>query len=290
MRKRVALWIAVLACLPLLPAMAGDDENEREIEHAEKRLRAMLREAEELQEGGRREEAAKVRKKAEELRAAIERGREHSRRKREHSEQDEAAEILKGLEHGIHALRKLKRNEEAERLMEIGKQVKREFAKRRGAGKEIEVAKWQIRVLRFGVEALVKADRHDGAGVLERALHARELTLEGRRDEEAMRIRERAPGPEDQAELLRVAADLLAEWGQKDKAAAVDKLGKQLLERARHRGKREREHRGERERERAEHAERAMHEVERLHERVAHLERVIAELREQVEALRRERR
>jgi hypothetical protein len=290
MSKRIALWIAVLACLPLLPAAAGGNENEREIEAAEKRLRTMLREAEELHEGGRREEAAKVREKAEKLRAAIERSAEHLRRKREHAEQGEAGEILKGLEHGIHALRKLKRHDEAERLMEIAGHVKRELAQRQGARKEIEVAKWQIRVLRFGVEALVKADRHDGADLLERALHARKLTLEGRRDEEAMRIRERAPGPEDQAELLRVAADLLAEWGQKDKAAAVDKLGKQLLERARHRGKREREHRGERERERAEHAERAMHEVERLHERVAHLERVIAELREQVEALRRERR
>ncbi|MHC4161451.1 MAG: hypothetical protein ACYSUM_04880 [Planctomycetota bacterium] len=286
MRKRVTLWIAVLALLPLLPAVAGDDENEREIEAAEKRLRAMLREAEELQEVGRREEADRLRRKAEELRAAIERSHEHLRRKREHAEQGEAGEILEGLERGIHALRKLKRHEEAERLMEIARHVKREFAERRGARKEIEVAKWQLKVMRFGVEALVKAKRHDGAALLEGALHARRLDLEGRRDEEAMRIRERAPGPEDQAELLRVAADLLGEWGEKDQAAAVDKLAKQLLERVRHREEREREHG----RERPADPERVMHEVERLHERVAHLERVIAELREQVQALRRERR
>ncbi|MHC4974785.1 MAG: hypothetical protein ACYTG3_20910 [Planctomycetota bacterium] len=283
MRKRVALWIAVLALWPLLPAVAGDDEQEQEIRHAEKRLRAMLREAEELQEAGRREEADRVRRKADELRAAIERGREHQRRKREHGEQDEIQKILQGLEHGIHALRKLKRHEEAEHLMEIARDVKRELAERHEAGKEIEVAKWQLKVLRLGVEALVKAKRQDGAELLERALHARRLHLEGRRDEEAMRIRERAPGPEDQAELLRVAADWLAEWGEKEKAAAVDKLAKQLLEKSRRRGERER-------RREPEHLERTMHEVERLHERVAHLERVIRELREQVQALRRERR
>jgi len=280
MRKRIALWIAVLACLPVLPAAAGGDQSEREIERAEKKVRALLREAEELQEAGRGEEADRLRKKAEELRAAIERGRGNLRRKREHAERGEAGEILEGLERGIHALRKLQRHEEAEHLMEVARHVKRELAERQEAKKEIEVAKWQIEVMRFGVEALVKADRHDGADLLERALHARKLDLEGRRDEEAMRIRRRAPGPEDQAELLRVAADLLAEWGQKERSAAVDKLAKQLLERRRHPDVREQ----------AERFERAMHEVERLRERVADLERVIAELREQVEALRRERR
>jgi hypothetical protein len=286
MRKRVALWIAVLALLPLLPAVAGDDEQGQEIRHAEKRLHAMLREAEELQEAGRREEADRLRKKADELRGAIERAHENWRRKRKHGEGDEIKEILQGLEHGIHALRKLKRHDDAEHLMEIARQVKRELAERHEARKEIEVAKWQIEVMRFAVEALVKAKRHDGAELLERALHARKLNLEGRRDEEAMEIRRRAPGLEDQAELLRVAADWLAEWGQKDKAAAVDKLAKQMLEKSRRRGERERR----REPERAEQFERAMHEVERLHERVAHLERVIMELREQVNALRRERR
>jgi hypothetical protein len=280
MRKRVALWVAVLALLPWLPALAGGDGNEREIEQAEKKVRALLREAEELQEAGRGEEADRLRRKADELRAAIERSLEHRRRKQEHAGRGEAKEILQGLERGIHALRRLKRHEEAERLMEIAGHVKKELAHRARAEQETEVARWQIRVLRFGVEALVKAKRHDGADLLERALHARKLTLEGRRDEEAMQIRRRAPGPEDQAELLRVAADLLAEWGQKERAAAVDKLAKQLLEKRRRRE----------EPERAEHVERVMHEIERLHQRVEHLEQVIAELREQVQALRRERR
>jgi len=280
MRKRVALWIAVLACLPLFPAVAGGDGNERELERAEKKVRALLREAEELQEAGRGEDADRLRRKAEELRAAIERGLERRRRKPERAERGEAAEILQGLERGIHALRRLKRHDEAERLMEIAGHVKRELAHRARAEKETEVARWQIKVMRFGVEALVKAKRHDGADLLEHALHARKLTLEGRRDEEAMRIRRRAPDPEDQAELLRVAADLLGEWGQKERAAAVDKLAKQLLEKRRPRE----------EPERAQHVERVMHEIKRLHQRVEHLEQVIAELREQVQALKRERR
>jgi hypothetical protein len=276
-RKWITLWVAVLACLPLLPVMAGGDGAEREIQQAEKKMHALLREAEELEEAGRRDEAERLRRKADELRAAIERGREHVRRKHERREADE---ILEGLERGIDALRRLKRHEEAEHLMEIARHVKRELAERREASKEIEVAKWQIQVLRWGVEALVKADRHDGADLLERALHARKVHLEGRRDEEAMRIRERAPGLADQAELLRVAADLLAGWGQKEKAAAVDKLARQLLEKSRRR-----EHRPE-----AEHVERVMHEVEQLHERIAHLERVIEELRGQLDEMRRERR
>lgn len=283
MSKRVALWIAVLACLPLLPAVAGE-EQEREIRAAKEKLEAMLREAEELQAAGRPDEARRVRKKAEDLRAAIERAHANLRRGREHGEPDEIREILHGLEQGIHALRKLKRHDEAERLMEVAAHVRRELEERHAARKEIEVAKWQMRVMRWGVEALVKAERRDGAELLERALHARRLTLEGRRDEEAMEIRRRAPGLEDQAELMRVAADWLAEWGQKEKAVQADKLAKQMTEKARHR----REPRPERER--LEHFERAMHEVERLHERVAQLERVIAELREEVRKLGRERR
>lgn len=285
MSKRVALWIAMVAWLPLLPAVAGD-EQEREIEAARKRLEAMLREAEELQAAGHADEARRLRKKAEDLGAAIERAHEKARRGREPNEREEIREILHGLERGIDALRKLKRHEEAEHLAEIAAHVRRELEKRHEARKEKEVAEWQIRVMRWGVEALVKAKRHDGADLLERALHARRLTLEGRRDEEAMEIRRRAPGLEDQAELMRVAADWLAEWGQKEKAAAADKLAKQLAEKARQR--RGREPHGERER--PERLGQAMHEVERLHERVAHLERVIMELREEVRELRRERR
>jgi hypothetical protein len=322
MRKLVALWIAVLACAPLLSAMPGDDGNAREIEAAKKRLHKMLREAEELDEAGRGEEADRLRRKADELRKVIHRSEDRWRQKRKH---DEAGEILEGLERGIKALRRLKRHEEAEHLMEIARQVKREFSERHQAHREIEIAKWQIKVMRIGVEALVKADRHDGAELLERALHACKIHLEGRRDEEAMEIRRRAPGLEEQAELLRVAADLLADWGKKEEAHAADKLSRQMLEEVRHRGEREharereererwrereereraeREHWREREerehaereerehaeREHAERFERAMHEVERLHERVAHLERVIEELRDQVHALRRERR
>lgn len=279
MRKRIALCIAVLACLPLLTASAGGDENEQEIERVEKHVRALLREAEELQEAGRGDEADRLRRKAEELRAAIERIREKRRREGEHGEQDEAAEILEGLERGIRALRRLKRHEEAEHLAEIAGQLKRKLAHRARVREETELAKWQIQVMRYGVEALVKAERRDAADLLERALHARKLALEDRRDEEAMRIRRRAPGPEDQAELLRVAAGLLEEWGKKDRAAAVGKLAKHLLEESRHRE----------ERAPADRLERAMNEVERLRERVAHLERLITELREELGASRRER-
>jgi hypothetical protein len=279
----VGLLIAVLV-LPGLPAAAGDEENEREIEAAEKRVRALLREAEELHEAGRPDEAKRVERKAKELRAAIERSRRHLKERRRHSERDELREILEGLERGMDALRRLERHDELERLERLAVKVRRELAEEERGGRERdrerEVAQHQLEIMHIAFEALVKAKRKDGADLMERALHARKVALEGRRDEEARHIRERAPSRGQQVELLQAAADHLREWGRKEQAAAVDKLARQM---AGH------ERRREEGRPHPEHLQEALQRLAQLTERVNHLERVVEELHEQVQALQSER-
>lgn len=115
----------------------------------------------------------------------------------------------------------------------------------------------------------------DAMELVERAIRAREVTAEGRRDDEAHQIRERAPGREQLAEVLGAAAGLWREFDNQDKAEAVARLAEEF--RIVRDGDREREHR-----ERAEAEERERHEAEER-------ERSEAEQRERQEAERHER-
>ena len=101
---------------------------------------------------------------------------------------------------------------------------------------EREAVLRQIEVMRYALHALAEAEKMDAADLIERALHARELTLEGRRDEEAVRIREGAPDRGAQIEVLMLAERILRELGQTERAAAVGQLAQEL----RGRGPRER--------------------------------------------------
>ncbi|UCG48781.1 MAG: hypothetical protein JSU94_03185, partial [Phycisphaerales bacterium] len=67
---------------------------------------------------------------------------------------------------------------------------------------EREAVLRQLKVMRYALHALAEADNEDAADLLERAIHARELLLEGRRDDEAMRVREGAPNRASQIEIL----------------------------------------------------------------------------------------
>ena len=58
---------------------------------------------------------------------------------------------------------------------------------------ERDMLKQQVEVLKIALHALMEAEKRDAAEVLERAIRAREVTLEERRDDEAHMIRERAP-------------------------------------------------------------------------------------------------
>ncbi|MCH7961035.1 MAG: hypothetical protein IIC49_01740, partial [Planctomycetes bacterium] len=143
---------------------------------------------------------------------------------------------------GIWALRQIGRNEEAQHLANIAEGVARRLdqalrgrrereqrgEREQGADAERRETRRQFTIVRYAVEGLVDADRHDAADLLERALHARELEFQGRRDEEAMHIRENAPGREDVIELLSLAARELHRQGRGERADAVVELTKQL--------------------------------------------------------------
>ena len=109
---------------------------------------------------------------------------------------------------------------------------------------EREVALQQIEILKTALHGLKEAERGDAAELLARA---REIMLEGRRDERAQRIREQAPNRDQLAELLSLAAKAWREFGHRDKAAAVGKLAEQMNAR-RDRGERETRREGEEER------------------------------------------
>jgi len=82
--------------------------------------------------------------------------------------------------------------------------------------------------MRYALHALAEADKKDATDLLERAIHSRELALEGRRDEEAARIREGAPSRGAQIELLMMAERILKELGQTERAVAVGRLAEEM--------------------------------------------------------------
>ncbi len=133
---------------------------------------------------------------------------------------------------------------------------------------EREVVLHQLEVMRMALPALKEAERGDAVELLTLAIRARELMLEGRRDEEAQSIRERAPNREQLVEILSVAAKLWREFGHADKSVAIGRLAEQLS-RAERRQVGEREEREVRRRrgERREGMEREEREVRRREER-----------------------
>ena len=114
---------------------------------------------------------------------------------------------------------------------------------------ERDVVKQQIEVFRIALKGLLEADKEDAADVLQRAIRAREVMLEGRRDDEAHEIRERAPNRELLTKVLAMAAEVWREFDNEERATAVGRVAKELGERGegRKRG-REPTERGPRER------------------------------------------
>ncbi len=297
MRKWMVAWTgACLLCLPLMPALAGDDENLRELQQAERRVKELMAHAAELEADGQHDKAAEYRAKAKDLYAHIKGAQKKTKKQRakKHKRGGDLINTLEGLEQGIVALRKLGKKEEAAHLQEIAAGVRRRIEggkkqKQRGMG-ERELVKNHIETLRIAMHGFQEAEKREWAEQIEHAIHARELGLEGRRDEEAIHIRKTAPSDGHLAELLHVAAKYYSEWGHPDRAERVAKLsewfghrwndqkaGKKKRERA---GRRERDReQGERRQEERRHRERdrrgpddrmqaAMERIERLEERM----------------------
>ncbi len=166
--------------------------------------------------------------------------------------------------------------DEAARAREDAQQSREEAEQARIAAREahpeIREARRQLKVMRYAVEAWVDADRHDLAAAMERAMHAMELRIAGRRDPEAMEIYEASPGREDKVELLAGASRHLREKGRVERAEATGELA-ELMMRKRGRGEGGRDDASEdRLRRVANLAEKSMHRAELVEERVRELE------------------
>ena len=256
--KWCVAFILMIALVPLTAASAQDDGARRELEAARDRVHAMLREAEELQGAGRMEAAQEVRQRAQQLAQRVEEGMERRQRARS-DEAQHLHNVLEGLEHGMGALRELGRHEELQVLERVAHDVRQELEGRgnrpqrererqraeRG-GNEREVAMHQLEILRMAMPALREGERRDAADLLEHAIRARELGLEGRRDDEAQHIRETAPNRAQVTEILGLASRLWAEFGHEERAHAVGQLAEQMRERLH----RQRDERAQREQDR----------------------------------------
>ena len=104
-----------------------------------------------------------------------------------------------------------------------------ERATRERPKSEREVVLHQLEVMRMALPALKEAERGDAVELLTLAIRARELMLERRRDEEAQRIRERAPNREQLIEILSMASKLWREFDNADKSVAIGQLAEDLL-------------------------------------------------------------
>ncbi len=176
---------------------------------------------------------------------------------------DDLEEILHGLEQGMVALKRLERPDALEMLQRIANEVRRERGgeRERGGDNERRIAINQLETMQMALAALREGERRDAADLLHLAIRVREMALEGRRDEEARRMRERSPGRESIIKLLHLAAEIYSEFEMHDRAEKLVHLTRELWppregerrERPARERDRPRERRGDGERERAAH-------------------------------------
>ena len=210
---------------------------------------------------------------------------------------DELHRILDGLERGMDSLERLGCREEMAVIGRVADWVRREIRqdegeRRRAEEREREAARSRMReepphhpeaegqrirqeleIMETAKPILREEGRKGELEILEHAMHARKLGLEGRTDPEAARIRETAPDLGAEVEALRLSADLWDKIGHETKAKALRNLADGMWERREH---------PEQDRPVGE----AHPGLERLARRIHELESSIEELREQVRALR----
>jgi len=183
---------------------------EAEREEAIERLTLAIRSREMMLEGRRGEEANRVRERAPKRAQLAELLALAAKLWREFDHPEKAASVGKL----------------AEQMAARGRQQSRQRSER--PNNENTVARQQIKIMRYAMEALLERERKHEAELLEQAIHARELALEGKRDERAMRIRKQAPSPEAQIEILTFAGKILKELGRAERAQAVNRLAQDL--------------------------------------------------------------
>ena len=159
-------------------------------------------------------------------------------------ERERLVNILEGLEHGLVALERLGRHDAHQMLQRIAEDVRREIHGRGDRHRDFterEIAVRQIAVLRMALPALREAHREEAVELVARAIRAREVGLEGRRDHEARRIRDRAPNRDRTIELLVLAEHIYRESGDRERAQALSRMTEELWRPHRKRRSRETE-------------------------------------------------
>ena len=179
-------------------------------------------EADRRRGAGRRPEENQDRRRSEALSARLERLQSMVEELRE-----EVARLRAELRESRRPRREVSREVRRERSGEAGR------AREERPRSEREVVRHQLEVMRTALPALKEANRADAAELLSRAIGAYEVMLEGRRDDEARAIRERAPRRGQLAEILALAAELWQEFGNADKSVYVGQVARQLAARER---------------------------------------------------------
>lgn len=242
------------------PVVAQD---EAEIRAARGKIRALLHEAEKHEADGRERAAREARKKAEQIERELVHWEEH-REREAHERMELLHHAIEGLEHSMGALGELKMHKAHQTLERITDELRNEirsFEERRHGERERQVARQQIEALQLAHHAMLEVEAEDAADLLRRAIRAREVGLEGRRDEEARELRRRSPGREQILELLERAEEVYREFGATRKADTLSRLTEELW-RKRDQRRRGDEDKREHEREHRHDRERAAHDLE----------------------------
>ena len=305
--SRVAGLLFAFLCVPLvsnLPAQSGGDLEHR-VQSAKEKIHDLRVEAEAWAKKGWETRAAEFRKKAEimerELRLWLER-RERDRvqeeKRRQQRGQGDKDRIVGGLMAGARALRELGRIDQAEQMEKLAEDVARRRDRRTGEDDKRALARRYLRSLRFAVVALVETDQHESAARIEHVMHAIELSLEGRKDEEANRIRREVPKAEVVLEDLERAIRVLRKQGKKDKSQAVLEVLHRMEKKEKARRSEDKEERAEEEvreemeeeeeREREHEREDAQKRIEELEKRMKKLERYLEKLNRTLEKKKRD--
>jgi hypothetical protein len=301
---RIATILLAAILTPAFTVTAQEGDRDERFASAEQRLEKLLHEAHALADEGKEDAAAELRQKAEKLKERIknarddrDEGRDKDRAKdkdREHQGAEEGKErIVQGLIQGIKALVELGHEETANHLEEIVREFRdgnREKPEKRESGvlrgredvgdkSQKKNLEQELEVLRVAFTAFREAEKKDAAEMVEHAIHARELALEGRKDDEAIEIRESAPKAGQVAELLMWASKLWAEFGNEKKAKLVGNWGKEFAGRS----KREKKKREKEERPKAESRDKG------LEKRIGNIEATLEEVVGAIRKLSKER-
>lgn len=143
--------------------------------------------------------------------------------------------ILRGLGQGIEALQAIGAHDEAERVARIARELKQKLAG--DPDREHAAGKQQLEIMRVAQAALREAERHDALELLERAMHVRELALEGRQTPDV-----KSPDRASIAKVLALAAELYQDWNKPDRAELVAKLARTFAGKAEAAGSEHRQH------------------------------------------------